>query len=123
MQAVGDGAQGWANAVLYIFFSPMMRQRLFSYPCSQCWNAVVEKARELLETDHEYGPNSEHSRRTEGLVQKTDPINVVAETGKTTTGRAYGGISSSSTKTFISSVHSGRLTKTQQARLNTSPTA
>ena len=122
MQAVGDGAQGWANAVLYIFFSPVMRHRLLGYPCSQCWNAVLEKARQLLDSDHEHAPNSEHSRRTEGLIQKTDTNVVAAQTGKTATGRTYGGISSSSTMTFMSSVHSGRFSKTQQAR-NKSPTA
>ena len=29
MQSVGDGGQGWVNAVLYIFFSPKIRNRLF----------------------------------------------------------------------------------------------
>lgn len=28
MQAVGDAAQGWANAVLYIFLSPKIRNQL-----------------------------------------------------------------------------------------------
>ena len=32
MQAVGDGGQGWGNALIYIFLSPTIRKQLFIYP-------------------------------------------------------------------------------------------
>lgn len=38
-QAIGAGGQGWTNAILYIFFSPKIRQRLlccFSTKCKGC---------------------------------------------------------------------------------------
>ena len=31
-QAIGDPGQGWSNAILYIFMSPVMRKRLFCRP-------------------------------------------------------------------------------------------
>ena len=32
LQAVGDGGQGWSNALIYIFLSPTIRRQLFFYP-------------------------------------------------------------------------------------------
>lgn len=32
MQAVGDGGQGWANALLFVIFSKNIRRRLFIEP-------------------------------------------------------------------------------------------
>ena len=34
-QAIGGGGQGWANAILYIFFSPTIRYRLLISPCKK----------------------------------------------------------------------------------------
>ena len=50
-QAVGDGAQGWANAILYIFFSPVLRKRMFTDPFHKCLNKTIEQAAHLLESD------------------------------------------------------------------------
>ena len=35
LQAIGDPGQGWGNAILYIFMSPVMRERLFCKPCKR----------------------------------------------------------------------------------------
>ena len=32
MQVIGDSGQGWINCILYIFFSPNLRRRLFLHP-------------------------------------------------------------------------------------------
>ena len=36
LQAIGDGGQGWGNAILYIFLSPVIRQRLIGEWCGRC---------------------------------------------------------------------------------------
>lgn len=51
LQAIGDGGQGWGNAVLYIFLSPIIRERLMMEWCGKC----AEKAEDRL--DH-LGPSS-----------------------------------------------------------------
>ena len=43
VQAVGDGGQGWGNAILYIFFSPVMRSRLFKEPFEDCYDTIKDK--------------------------------------------------------------------------------
>lgn len=50
-QAIGDGGQGWGNALLYIFLSPSIRKRLFGEPFNKCLLATEEKFQALLETD------------------------------------------------------------------------
>ncbi len=50
-QAVGDGGQGWCNAILYVFLSSTMRRRLFVKPARGCLQVLGEKLDELLETD------------------------------------------------------------------------
>ncbi len=50
-KAIGDGGQGWGNAILYIFLSPSIRQRLFGEPCNKCWLATERTFQELLETE------------------------------------------------------------------------
>lgn len=36
LQAIGDGGQGWGNAILYIFLSPIIRERLIGEWCGKC---------------------------------------------------------------------------------------
>ena len=50
MQAVGDGAQGWCNAILYVFLSPTIRRRLFEQPLGKCFTFVGDKIAEFLES-------------------------------------------------------------------------
>lgn len=50
-QAIGDGGQGWGNAILYIFFSPDIRRRLFGEPFDRFLLAAENKFQELLETE------------------------------------------------------------------------
>ena len=47
-QGIGDAAQGWVNAFLYIFASSKLRKRLFWDPLSHvtCWS----KRRETVQT-------------------------------------------------------------------------
>jgi G protein-coupled receptor 157 len=71
-QAVGDGAQGWCNAILYIFLSPTIRRRLIVDPCNQCINTTIDRAAVLLETDtrsHTAG-HSEQSLERTNLIEK-----------------------------------------------------
>ena len=53
-QAVGDGGQGWGNAILYIFLSPVIRERLIGEWCGTC----LEKLEKL---DHAGGPPPEEA--------------------------------------------------------------
>ena len=39
-QAIGDGGQGWGNAILYIFLSPVIRQRLLGEWCGRCADKI-----------------------------------------------------------------------------------
>ena len=52
-QAVGDGGQGWGNAILYIFFSSTIRHKLFGEPCKLFLGAVADKLHRVLETENE----------------------------------------------------------------------
>ena len=67
MQAVGDGGQGWGNAVLYIFLSPVIRSRLFIEPLEDCYDAVKEKFQGLHVRDvyHKTSLNSAERRKTD----------------------------------------------------------
>ena len=53
LQAIGDGGQGWGNAILYVFLSPTMRQKLFTDPCEKCLGAAENRVALLLETETE----------------------------------------------------------------------
>jgi len=47
MQAIGDPGQGWANALLYVFFHPIIARRLF--PCVfVCCGKVCKGAKKIL---------------------------------------------------------------------------
>ena len=53
MQAVGDGGQGWGNALLYVFLSPVIRKELIFWPFCKCieftgW--TIKATGEKLET-------------------------------------------------------------------------
>lgn len=51
IQAIGDGGQGWGNAILYIVLSPTIRKRLFGSVCGVCIDAVEARLGGVLETD------------------------------------------------------------------------
>lgn len=72
MQAVGDGAQGWCNAILYILLSPTIRQRLILDPCNKCLNITIEKASLLLESDTRSHTTTDHSERSK-VIQRNTP--------------------------------------------------
>lgn len=42
-QCIGDGAQGWVNALLYIFWSPKIRQRLIINPLGTFCFAIATR--------------------------------------------------------------------------------
>lgn len=48
MQAIGDGGQGWCNAILYIFFSPTIRRKFFG---KNCLHTIELKLQQMLESD------------------------------------------------------------------------
>lgn len=74
-QAVGDGAQGWCNAILYVFLSPTIRHRLIFDPCNRCLNAAIERAAELLESD-----TRTHATERSRLLSHTDHRHSPAKT-------------------------------------------
>ena len=43
MQAIGDGGQGWSNAILYIFLSPTIRRQLFVQPLIRLLQFSIRK--------------------------------------------------------------------------------
>lgn len=61
-QAVGDGGQGWGNAILYIFLSSAIRHKLFGEPCKMVLGAVEDKLRQFLETGNETETRPESPR-------------------------------------------------------------
>lgn len=44
IQAIGDGGQGWSNALLYIFLSPTIRRQLFVLPFLRLLHFSIKKA-------------------------------------------------------------------------------
>ena len=74
LQAIGDGGQGWGNAILYIFFSPVIRSRLFKEPCEDCFEAIQEKFQRLCESD------SDHRQAMYGERRKTDTSPLIIAT-------------------------------------------
>ena len=75
MQAIGDGGQGWCNAILYIFFSATTRQKLFRHPLKKCLSATECKLQKLLETETESHPQFGDLRRSED-IQSVEPSNI-----------------------------------------------
>ncbi len=69
-QAIGDGGQGWGNAICYILLSPVMRARLVGEWCGTC----VEKLDDHLNgvaartADHRSTNTGTIIRRANGLV-------------------------------------------------------
>ena len=76
IQAVGDGGQGWGNAVLYIFFSPVIRSRLFKDPFEDCFETIQEKFRGFRERDN-HQQTSLYS--TEQRKTNSSPLAVATE--------------------------------------------
>lgn len=58
IQAIGDGGQGWANGVLYVLFSPKIRERLICQPLYCCCDQVMA----YYDTfGHQVNHNEQHS--------------------------------------------------------------
>ena len=68
MQAVGDGGQGWANALLFVILSKNTRQRLFIEPLRRIYQSIrtnqaesstgQAKAGRLLQSEWTTAPSS-----------------------------------------------------------------
>ena len=50
-QAIGDGGQGWGNAILYVFLSPTIREKLCNTLCGNCMDALEGRLGILLESE------------------------------------------------------------------------
>lgn len=50
-QAIGDGGQGWGNAILYVFLSPTIREKLCNALCGNCMDALEGRLGILLESE------------------------------------------------------------------------
>ena len=50
-QAIGDGGQGWGNAILYVFLSPTIREKLCNALCGNCMDALEGRLGVLLDSE------------------------------------------------------------------------
>ena len=97
LQAIGDGAQGWGNAILYIFLSPTIRRRLIINPCNRCLNTAMERAAILLESDSR-SHSTTTARAERSILGHTDTKRVTKNPGHTdATVTQYGSTGSSDT--------------------------
>ena len=55
-QAIGDGGQGWGNALLYVFLSSTIRQELFCLTCLRVKFCPRKSDRD--ETAHEHSSSA-----------------------------------------------------------------
>ena len=60
-QAIGDPGQGWGNAILYVFMSPVVRKQLITNPLRK----LVRTTRAMLAV----GGDSSNNEREEGSDQ------------------------------------------------------
>jgi hypothetical protein len=81
LQAIGDGGQGWGNAILYVFFSPEIRRRLFGEPFDKCLLAAENKFQELLETE------TETSKSVQSGKVQSERVSLVISENTVTNGR------------------------------------
>lgn len=103
-QAIGDGGQGWGNAILYIFLSPVIRERLIGEWCGKC----VEKLEGL---DHlgvaggrasNQQGNSVQFRGSNGVKRKGERNNKPAAVSRRGVGLPSSSSSSSETVPLLS---------------------
>ena len=71
IQAIGDGGQGWGNAVLYIFLSPVIRQELFCWSFFKCIQYIGKKMRTIGEKMETAGDTEHRDDRI--IEQETHP--------------------------------------------------
>ena len=73
-QAIGDGGQGWGNAILYVFLSPTIREKLCNTLCGNCMDALEGRLGILLESEasnrHVQNEVSENGVKKHGGVRK-----------------------------------------------------
>lgn len=55
LQAIGDGGQGWSNAILYIFLSPTIRRQLFVQPFIRLLQFAIRKIGKAQVADDSLG--------------------------------------------------------------------
>ena len=48
IQAIGDGGQGWGNALLYVFLSPTIRTQVLWDPCSRLFTLMTDKYSNIM---------------------------------------------------------------------------
>ncbi len=72
MQAIGDGGQGWGNAVLYVLLSPTVRTRLYNSLCGRCLHALEDRLGCDPETDTTTSPKPVNRRVRNVNVNKQD---------------------------------------------------
>ena len=74
MQAIGDGGQGWGNAVLYVFLSPVIRKRLIKRPCRNCLDATAIRIEALLEAEDLSGAIAPTRDINRSVANDTTPL-------------------------------------------------
>ena len=68
-QAIGDPGQGWGNAILYVFMSPVVRKQLITNPLRKLirktGRAMMAVGGDSSNDEGEEGPDQEQNRRGE----------------------------------------------------------
>ena len=54
IQAIGDGGQGWGNALLFVAFSKNIRDRLFVNPVKKLCGCIPKKSAQARPTAQSY---------------------------------------------------------------------
>jgi len=83
-QAIGDGGQGWGNAILYVFLSPTIRHKLFGEPCDKCLAETENRIAMFLESDTETNASEKSETKNgngNGVAKRKDNRKSVAKDG------------------------------------------
>ena len=74
MQAIGDGGQGWGNAILYVFLSPTIREKLCNALCGNCMNALEGRLGVLLDSETAASQGNGRNQPAENGTRKIGAI-------------------------------------------------
>ena len=69
-QAIGDGGQGWGNAILYVFLSPTIRERLCNALCGSCMDALEGRLGLLLDSETAGSRNVQEKVTEDGSTKR-----------------------------------------------------
>ena len=77
LQSIGDGGQGWGNAILYILLAPRIRNRLCVHPCKKCCKeSLLLNSLPTGFPGHVNQPTWNSTRRSlsYGIIGRSEPV-------------------------------------------------